>query len=146
VRFGDNRMRVRLVVRKVWTLMTGQARIPLTRGKMAKIRTKAIRRGVWFKVLSGAERAYMGLAIRVVERVRSLLLAKVLTSILKKLLSAMESRVALMMREVGRPLAQKLSRIAQKWGNKPAVQWTDDHGFIQYLAANYMNTPEMLRV
>jgi len=135
-----------MAVRKVWTLMTGQARISLTRSELAKIRAKAIRRGVWFKVLSGAERAYMGLAIRVVERVRSLLLAKVLTSILKKLLSAMESRVARIIREVGGPLAQKLSRIAQKWGNKPAVQWADDHGFIQYLAVNYMNTPEMLKV
>jgi len=134
-----------MVVRKAWTLTTGQARIPLTRGELAKIRAKAIRRGIWFKVLSGAERAYMGLAIKVVERVRSLLLAKVLTSILKKLLSAMESRVARIIREVGRPLAQKLSRIAQKWGNKPAVQWTDDHGFIQYLAVSYMNTPEMLK-
>ena len=129
----------------MWTLMTGQARIPLTRDEMAKIKTKAIRRGVWFKVLSGAERAYIGLAIRVVERVRSLLLAKVLTSILKKVLSAMESRVARIMRESGRSLAQKLSRIAQKWGNKPAVQWADDHGFIQYLAVNYMNMPEMLK-
>lgn len=135
-----------MAVRKVWTLMTSQARIPLTRSALAKIRAKAIRRGVWFKVLSGAERAYMGLAIKVVKRVRSFLLAKVLTSILKKLLSAMESRVARIMREVGRPLAQKLSRIAQKWGNKPAVQWTDDHGFIQYLAVTHINTPAMFKV
>jgi len=134
-----------MVVRKVCTLMTGQARIPLTRGELAKIKSKAIRRGVWFKVLSGAERAYMGLAMRVVERVRSFLLAKVLTSILKKLLSAMESWVARLIGEVGRSLAQKLSRIAQKWGNKPAVQWADDHGFMQYLAVNYMSTPEMFR-
>lgn len=133
------------MVRKVWTLMTGQVRIPLTRGELAKIKSKAIRRGVWFKVLSGAERAYMGLTIRVVERVRSFLLAKVLTSILKKLLSAMESWVVCLIGEVGRSLAQKLSRIAQKWGNKPAVKWADDHGFIQYLAVNYMSTPEMLR-
>lgn len=123
----------------MWTLMTDKARIPLTRGKLAKIRAKAIRRGVWFKVLSGAERAYIWLAVRVVERVRSLLLAKVLTSILRKLLFAMESRVVRTIREVGRPLAKKLSRIAQKWGNKPAVQWADDLGFIQHLAVTYVN-------
>lgn len=128
-----------MAVRKVWTLMTDKARIPLTRGKLAKIRAKAIRRGVWFKVLSGAERAYIWLAVRVVERVRSLLLAKVLTSILRKLLFAMESRVVRTIREVGRPLAKKLSRIAQKWGNKPAVQWADDLGFIQHLAVTYVN-------
>jgi len=83
----------------------------------------------------------MGLAIRVVERVRSLLLAKVLTSILRKLLYVMESRIVRIMREVGRPLAQKLSRIAQKWGNKPAIEWADDDDFIQYLAVTHTNTP-----
>lgn len=126
--------------------MTGQARISLTRNELTKMRSKAIRRGIWFKVLSGAERAYMGLAIRVVERVRSLLLAKVLTSILKKVLSAMESRVARIMRKVGHPLAQKLSRIAQKWGNKSAIQWADEHGFIQYLAVNHINTTATFKV
>ncbi|UCE16006.1 MAG: hypothetical protein JSV12_09200 [Candidatus Bathyarchaeota archaeon] len=139
-------MMVRIAIRKAWTLMTGQARISLTRNELTKMRSKAIRRGIWFKVLSGAERAYMGLAIRVVERVRSLLLAKVLTSILKKLLSAMESRVARIMREIGHSLAQKLSRIAQKWGNKPAIQWTDNHGFIQYLTVNHINTPAAFKV
>jgi hypothetical protein len=133
-------MRVRMVARKVWTLITDHARIPLTRGKLTKIRAKAIRRGVWFKVLSRAERAYMWLAVRVVERVRSLLLAEVLTSILTKLLSAMESRVVRAIREVGHPLAKKLSRIAQKWGNKPAVQWADDLGFIQHLAVTHVNS------
>ena len=131
------------MVRKMWTLMTSQARIPLTRGELSKIRVRAIRRGAWFKVLSRAERAYIGLTIRVVERVRSPLLAKVLTSILKRLLSAMESRVTRIMREVGRPLAQKLSRIAQKWGNKPAVQWAEAPNFIRYLAVMHMN---MLRI
>lgn len=130
-----------MVVRKAWTVMTSHARIPLTRGDLAKIKVKAIRRGIWFKVLSGADRAYIRLVISVVERVRSLLLAKVLTSILKKVLSAMESRVARIMREVGRPLAQKLSRIAQKWGYKPAVQWSDDRGFIQCLAVIHINIP-----
>jgi len=128
-----------MAVRKVWTLITDHARIPLTRGKLAKIRAKAIRRGVWFKVLSGAERACMWLAVRVVERVRSLLLAKVLTSIIRKLLSAMESRVLRAIREVGRPLAKKLSQIAQKWGNKPAVQWAHDLSFTQHLAVTYVN-------
>jgi len=130
-----------MAIRKVWTLMTGRARIPLTRGELTKIRAKAIRRGIWFSALSGAERACMSLAIRVVERVRSLLLAKVLTSILRKLLYVMESRIARIMREVGRPLAQKLSQIAQEWGNKPAIKWADNHDFIQYLAVTHTNTP-----
>lgn len=134
------------MARKVWTLITDQARIPLIRGKLTKIRAKAIRRGIWFKVLSRAERAYMWLAVRVVKRVRSPLLAEVLTSILTKLLSAMESRVVRAIRGFGHPLAKKLSRIAQKWGNKAAVQWADDRGFIQYLTVTHINTLAMFKL
>lgn len=118
-------------------------RIPLTRVKLNKIKVRAVRRGFWFKVLSRVERASIDLTIAVVKRVRSHLLAKVLTPIVKKLLEAMESKVAHMMREVGRNLAQKLSLIALKWGNQSAVHWRADLGFVQYLTVNYMNMPAM---
>lgn len=81
----------------------------------------------------------MELSIVVVERVRSCLLRRVLTSILKKLEAAMESRVQRLMRETGVRLASKLSQIAQKWGNESAFLWAGDSGFVQYLTINYMN-------
>jgi len=52
---------------------------------------------------------------------------------MEKLLDAMESRVEQQMRSVGVPLAEKISRIAQKWGNRTAREWMRDAGFIQYL-------------
>jgi len=119
--------------------------IPITRDDLARLRSKALRRGLWFRALNRDERMLMNLVIRVVDRVRSLLLAKLLFSAVKKLLEAMESEVARMMRTVGRQLAKNLSRIAQAWGNKAAAQWTEDLGFIQYLAVTQKNLSPMFR-
>jgi len=119
--------------------MLGARRTLLVRSQIVKVKTRALRKGVWFRVLTKAERACVELSIVVVERVRSCLLRRVLTSILKKLEAAMESRVQRLMRETGVRLASKLSQIAQKWGNESAFLWAGDSGFVQYLTINYMN-------
>lgn len=121
--------------------MLNAKRTLLLRSEIAKIKTRALRKGVWFRVLTKAERACIDLSIMVVERVRSRLLRKVLTSILEKLRAAMESRVERLMREIGEKLASKLSQIAQQWGNKSAVGWAEDSGLIRYLTITYMNKP-----
>ena len=117
-----------------------QTRVPLGKNELTKIKAKAMRQGIWFKVLTRAERAQMELTMRIVKRIRSFILAKVVISIVKKLLDAMESKVARSMREIGKALARKLSRIAQNWGNKSAHQWVTDAGFIKYLTINHLNT------
>ncbi len=133
---GENVMIERLLTR------TGS---PLWKNELAKIRAKALRRGVWFRVLTRAERGEMELTMRIVKRIRSLFLAKVVISIVKKLLDAMESRVSRFTREVGQPLARKLSGIAQSWGNKLAHEWAADSSFVKYLTINYLNTPASFR-
>jgi hypothetical protein len=107
---------------------------------LVKIRTKAIRKGVWFRVLNRAERAQIELTVRVVKRVRSLLLIKVLTSLMTKLLTAFESKVERFARKVGRHLARKLGLIAQSWGNVSAFVWKTECKFVRYLAVLHMNT------
>ncbi len=62
----------------------GEMRVPLSRNEIIKVKTKALRRGVWYRVLTRVERACIDLVIKVVERVRSRLLTRVLSSILKK--------------------------------------------------------------
>jgi len=115
------------------------------RHELVLLRVKALRRGVWFKVLNRMERGLIDSVIKVVDRVRSTLLAKVLTSVVKKLLTAMESKVTRVMREVGQLLAQKISLIAQSWGNKSAKEWITNKGFVQYLAVTVMNTPLLFK-
>jgi len=120
--------------------------VPLGNNELAKIKAKAMRRGIWFRVLTRAERGQMELTMKIVKRIRSLFLAKVVTSIVEKLLDAMESKVARLIKEVGQALARKLSRIAQNWGNKLAHQWLTDPDFVQYLTINYINTPTSFRM
>jgi hypothetical protein len=127
------------------TNILGLTHIPLTRVELNKIKVRAIRRGLWFKVLSRVDRASIDLALKVVRRVRSIVLAKMLVSIIKKLLDAMENNVERMMKKVGRELAKKISKIAKDWGNKSAVHWATDPGFTRYLTIMCMNTPPMFR-
>jgi len=112
----------------------------LTRSKLVNLRAKAIRRGIWFRVLSKTERACIELTIRIVDKVRSHFLAKVLASIVQKLLGAMKSRIVHAMEEIGCSIAQKLSQIALNWGNVSAIQWMKNRSFIQYLTVMHMNT------
>lgn len=112
-----------------------------TRDMLAKLRLKARRYRVWFNELSRNQRSLIELVIVVVEqKVRSLSLAKLLAPIVKRLLEAMGGIRSLVgeithkMRTVGLSLAQKISRIAQTWGNKSATKWPEDKGFVQYLA------------
>jgi len=117
----------------------------LGKNELVRIKVRAMRRGVWFRVLTRAERAQMELTVRVVKKIRSFILAKVVSSIVEKLLDAMESKVTRLMREVGPALARKLSRTAQEWGNESAVHWTADPGFRRYLTVMYINTPSVFK-
>jgi hypothetical protein len=137
----------RRIMAMIWSPFLGFGpRVSLCRADLIRARTRAVRRGVWFKVLSRVERAEVDLSIRLVGRVRSFLLARVLDSILGKLFEAMESRVSRLKRAVGLPLARKLSTIAQSWGCKSADGWTRDSGFIQFLTVGYMNACGSCRV
>jgi len=113
----------------------------LGKNELVRLKARAMRRGVWFRVLTRAERAQIELTTRVVKKIRSFFLAKVLTVIVEKLLDAMESKVTRLMREVGPVLARKLSRTAQKWGNRSAEGWPRDSGFIKYLTIMHLNKP-----
>jgi hypothetical protein len=85
------------------------------------------------------------LTVKLVKKVRSFLLGRVLSSLLTKLREAMESKVKRFMRTVGTPLAEKLSKIAQKWGNLSAKRWARDMSFVQYLTIVNVNTPAVLK-
>ena len=107
------------------TPVNGEA---LSRQVLVALRTRALRRGVWFRVLSRIERGLVDLTIRWVDRVRSGRLARVLVEILEKLVRALESRMVRAMGS-GRMLALRLSEMAVAWGSMSAYQWRFDEGF-----------------
>jgi len=117
----------------------------LTKQKLRKLRLQAVRRGVWFRGLSRVDRALVDLTIKVVDGVRSFTLAKALLSVIKKLEEAFESRVLRILREVGLPLARKLSLFAQKWGNNLAQDWMRDVSFARFLAIMHINSPGVFK-
>lgn len=112
-----------------------------TQDMLAELRLRARRCRAWFSELSRDQRNLIELVIVVVkEKVRSLFLAKLLAPVVKRLLEAMGGiqawigEVAYRMGTDGLRLAQRLSQIAQAWGNKSAAKWPEDKGFVRYLA------------
>ena len=104
-----------------------------------KIKSKAIRTGVWFKALSRIDRVLVDLTIKVVENIRSAHLAKSILAVMGKLEGLLESSFLKSIRVIGRLLAEKLSLIAQKWGNASAKGWATDSSFAVFLAVMNRN-------
>jgi hypothetical protein len=109
--------------------------------QLVKLKQKAIRSGVWFRTLPRIDRALFDLTIKVISgSIRSATLAKSIISIVGKLGALLESKLARAIREIGFPLAYKLSLLAQKWGNQDAQEWVKDTEFARYLAIMKYNT------
>lgn len=104
---------------------------------LAQSKKLALRRKVWFRVLNRVERGVIDLTLKCVDTIRSGRLAKVVTAILVKLESASESTVDVLVRTLGLPLAQKISRIAVCWGNFSALAWAGDPAFAKFLVVNF---------
>jgi len=119
----------------------GVIAVMLTRDMLVSIRRVAMRKRVWFKVLSRAERAVISLTIRCVDRVRSAKLAMIVTAIVDKLEEAVRSRVERLMGRIGSSLARAIAEIAVSWGNLEAEKWALDQGFIRYVTVMKMNLP-----
>jgi hypothetical protein len=113
--------------------------------KLLRLKLKALRRGLWFKVLSPIDRALVNLTVRVVEEIRSAALAERIRNIMGKLETALENKVLHALKTVGIPLARKLSSLAQKWGNPKARSWADDLSYAKFLAIIHLNNSPLFK-
>jgi hypothetical protein len=105
-----------------------------------KIKARAFRHRVWFKVLSRAERAIIDLTVKCVERVRSPVLAAIVSSIVGKVLKILKSGFLEKVNRVGSAIAEKVCGVAEGWGNENASSWKHDSGFIRFLGVNAIAT------
>jgi len=105
-----------------------------------KVKSKAVKSRLWYEALSRAERAIIDLTIKCVEKVRSPILAKAITKILGKIMKTLEKGFREKAQEIGRDLAQRLSKVAEKWGNRRAPNWKSDKKFIEFLGVTALNT------
>ena len=124
---------------------SSRARLLLSGQELARVRAMAIRRGVWYRSLNATERALFGLTIRIVRKIRSSVLSQVLVSIIGKLQVGTKCGLAASLRSWGQPIAEKISMIAQAWGNASAVKWSVDKTFIRFVEVMCLNTPAVYK-
>ncbi len=111
----------------------------MTREGLESLRARALRRRVWFGVLTRLERGVIDLTIRLVDRIRSARLGLVVGRIVCKLLKALRSGFMVRVERVGSDLAERVSRIAVSWGYADASSWVGDLGFVRYLGISAVN-------
>jgi hypothetical protein len=111
----------------------------LDKSRLVRLKMRAMRAGVWYRALRRIDRVLVDLTISVAQGVRSVFLANRLLSVTRKLDDLLESKLARAVREVGFPLAGKLSVVAQGWGNADAWAWALDGSFARYLAVLRLN-------
>jgi hypothetical protein len=101
---------------------------------------------VWFKALPRIDRVLVDLTIRVASSVRSTTLARNILAVTRKLEGLLENPLMWAFRQVGIRLAQKLSLVAQKWGNPSAKTWASDVSFAKFLAVMHINDPKTFKL
>jgi hypothetical protein len=105
---------------------------PITREVLIGMRTRGLRRRLWYCTLSRIERGLVDLTIRWVDKVRSGRLAETLVRILAKLAMALETGMGRILGR-GRILALKASELAVGWGNSAAYSWRFERAFANAL-------------
>ena len=98
---------------------------PLTGRILAGLKTRALRKRVWYRALNRVERGLLDLTIRWVDNVRSGRMTETLLRILLKLARAMEQGMERVL-AVGRVLAERASTLAVNWGYRQAHTWRFD--------------------
>ena len=112
---------------------------PTTVSELLLVKKAALRRGIWYRALSRAERGVLDLTAKYVKHIRSTKLANLVTGLIEKLQIASQSIVDRLTHSVGLLLAQKISDVAVGLGNRWAASWAVDLEFARFLAVSNLN-------
>ena len=99
---------------------------------MVGLKTRGLRRRLWYSTLSRMERGLVDLTIRWVDKVRSGRMTETLMRILEKLAQALETGMGRVLGR-GRVLALRASELAVEWGNGAAFYWRFEREFANAL-------------
>ena len=94
---------------------------------------RALRRGVLFKVLDAEDRGFLYLAMRAVDEVRSLRVARIIMRIIRRLRDALLSPFARKVIDYGLRRVKALAALAVSWGYEAAGEWVYDLDFARYV-------------
>lgn len=106
---------------------------------LANLKKKALRKGLWFRALTGIERGIVDLTIRLVKEPRSQELLATLDSIVRKLADAIQLGFLYIAETIGKPIAEQRVRAAVSWGHERAKEWLKDRSFAQFLGLMVLN-------
>ena len=139
------KLKDRFTSRKAYNLML-RAPAEMLHELMA-LRVRAMRKGLWFKLLTPVERSICELAIRSLRAVRSRRLARVLRAIMDKLVGYLKRSLQALARAwaIGSEMARIISLMASSWGHPRALEWARNPEFVTYLTITYANTPSYYR-
>ena len=84
------------------------------------------------------------MTIRCVERVRSSVLAGIVSDIVAKILKTLEPSFLEAAMRVDREIADEVCGVAEKWGNSNALKWKDDSDLVCFLGVTAMSKPANL--
>lgn len=102
----------------------------ITRREISKLQLRALRKGVYHRVLNRMERGLLYCMMRSVDTAKvGGRLWRVTVRILAKLQEALQSRIGQVV-EAGKSMAVGLSELAVGWGNGLAVGWRDSREFL----------------
>jgi hypothetical protein len=118
---------------------------PITRDVLITLKTRGLRRRLWYSTLSRIERGLVDLTIRWVDKVRSGRMTETLMRILAKLAMALETGMGRVLAR-GRILAAKASELAVGWGNRQAYAWRYDGSYALALGLGCTTTARLGRV
>jgi 5-carboxymethyl-2-hydroxymuconate isomerase len=110
-----------------------------TKKTLQRIKSRALRAKVWFRALSRVERAIVDLTIRCVEKIRSDVLAETISTIVTKILKSLEDDFIAVAERIGYGIAEMLSNLGERWGNKTCSAWKHDQHFVKFLGVNALN-------
>jgi hypothetical protein len=111
----------------------------LTNRFLRQLKERALRKGVWFKVLDRVDRGIFNLTIEIVERVQSLSLARQIMNIMVTLRDALESEFEKFVNNFGVFRLIEIVEQAVNMGYIEALKWRNDSTFSRYLAMNKLN-------
>ena len=113
---------------------------------LPNLRTRALRKKVWFATLTNQERVLVGLLRRHVNVVKSGMLAMVVAKIIVKLVRAIRNGFWNKIERIGRPIAEAAGRGASSIGWKDAAKWAEDVNIVRWYGLTYRNCPTYMGV
>ncbi len=99
---------------------------------LSNLRTRALRKGVWYAALTNQERILAGLINRHVKIVKNSTLATVIARIIVKLIPAIRNAFWDRIERMGRSIAESSARAACSMGWNEASKWPDDLNVVRW--------------